>query len=274
MQTLQRIALGLEYIGSRYHGFQTQQTGIETIQLHLESALSKVANHRITAICAGRTDTGVHAIEQVVHFETQANRPDKAWVLGPNALLPDDISIKWAKPVSADFHARFSATARHYSYVIHNQRVRSALLGGCTTMEHRPLDEKLMSVAGQYLLGENDFSSFRAAGCQSKTAWRNVRSLEVSREGELVFVDICANAFLHHMVRNITGLLLDIGAGMRAPEDAKQVLDARDRNKSGVTAPPHGLYLKRIEYPQGFNLPVLESQAAHRTMLGLFAARN
>ncbi len=269
MQTLQRIALGVEYVGSRYHGFQTQQTGIETIQLHLESALGKVANLGVTVICAGRTDTGVHAIEQVVHFETTAVRPEKAWVLGANALLPGDISVKWAKQVTVDFHARFSATARHYSYVIHNKKIRSALLTGCTTPEHRPLNENLMAEAGQYLLGENDFSSFRAAGCQSNTAMRNVSSLEVSREGDLVFIDICANAFLHHMVRNIAGLLLDVGAGAKKPVDVQHVLLARDRSKASITAPPQGLYLSRIEYPADFNLPLIKAQANRTAIWGL-----
>jgi tRNA pseudouridine38-40 synthase len=258
-QPQQKIALGVEYLGSRYHGFQSQKPGIDTVQAHLERALSIVADQQVSVICAGRTDTGVHARGQVIHFLAATSRPEKAWVFGTNSHLPGDISIKWAKQVPEGFHARFSATARQYLYVVYNNNVRSALFDSYTTLEHRPLDEQRMAEAGLFLLGENDFSSFRASGCQSKTAMRNIKFLKVARKGDFVIVDICANAFLHHMVRNIAGLLLDIGAGVGTPEDARRVLKARDRSKAGVTAPPNGLYLNYIEYPSTFNLPNVKS---------------
>jgi tRNA pseudouridine38-40 synthase len=250
-----KVALGIEYSGKAYHGWQCQAGEVDTIQARVERALSIVADQEVAVICAGRTDTGVHASGQVIHFESGVKRQAKAWVFGTNSHLPNDISVQWSKPVLPDFHARYSATARKYTYLIYNHNVRSALYAGKLTRETRPLDETLMHEAGQYLLGENDFTSFRAAGCQSKTPMRNVISLDVRREGRIVTVDIVANAFLHHMVRNIAGLLMDIGAGEKKPKDARAILQARDRTLSSKTAAPDGLYLAAVEYPSRFEIP-------------------
>ncbi len=252
-----RIALGVEYDGRPFRGWQLQEEGVPTVQGALQRALSRVADASIELVCAGRTDAGVHALEQVVHFDTEVARPERAWVRGTNSHLPAAVSVLWSQPVSEDFHARFSATARRYRYVVLNRPVRSSLVGGRVTWEYRPLDVARMAEAGRHLLGEQDFSSYRAAGCQSNTPFRNVTRLDVSRDADLVFIDIEANAFLHHMVRNIAGVLLDIGAGEREPDWAREVLEARDRTVAGVTAKPHGLYLRRVDYPETFPLPQL-----------------
>jgi len=244
-----RIALGLSYEGTAYCGWQYQEN-VPSIQACLESALGKVANHPIRVICAGRTDKGVHALEQVVHFETDSIRDARAWLLGTNANLPADIRIQWAREVSADFHARFSAIARAYRYVIYNHRTPTALLRNHVTIFHKPLDEKSMQEAANYLVGEHDFSSYRAAQCQAKSPVRTVTLLEVKRESNFIFIDIKANAFLHHMVRNITGVLLSIGSGKQPVLWAKQVLEARDRTEGDVTAPANGLYLVQVTYPE------------------------
>lgn len=256
-----KIALGIEYCGKDYHGWQNQTDEIDTVQARIEHALGRVADHEISVICAGRTDTGVHASFQVIHFKSASNRKSKAWIFGTNANLPEDISVQWAKSVAPDFHARYSATSRKYTYLIYNNKIRSALYAGYLTREIRPLNELLMNEAGQHLLGENDFSSFRAAGCQSNTAMRNIVSLDVRRKGQLVSIDIVANAFLHHMVRNIAGLLMDIGAGEKDPTEAKEILQARDRTQSSKTAPPDGLYLSGVEYPSRFEIPVPVSES-------------
>ncbi|QNS14308.1 tRNA pseudouridine(38-40) synthase TruA [Mannheimia bovis] len=249
-----KIALGIEYDGSRYFGWQKQET-VESVQQKLEQALSVVANSPVEVFCAGRTDAGVHGTGQVVHFETEVNRPLQSWCFGTNAHLPDDIAVKWAVEVSEDFHARFSATARRYRYIIYNSKLRSAILPKGVTHFHFPLDESKMHQAGQFLLGENDFSSFRAAKCQSHTPWRNIHHLNVFRQGDYVIVDIQANAFVHHMVRNIVGTLLEIGQGRQPVEWAKWVLEQRDREKAAPTAKAEGLYLVEVHYPERFGIP-------------------
>ena len=251
-----RIALGIEYDGSAFSGWQTQE-GVPTVQEAVEQALSKVADHPVAVTCAGRTDAGVHAACQVVHFDTEAQRPDHAWVFGANANLPPEVSVLWARPVPADFHARFSAFRRRYRYVIFQRPVRPTYLAWRCAWEYRPLDETAMARAAQYLLGEHDFSAYRAQACQAKSPVRTVYRLDVVRHGDFVVIDVEANAFLHHMVRNIAGVLMDIGAGKRPPEWAWEVLATRERRLGGVTAPPHGLYLQRIFYPPRFDLPVL-----------------
>ena len=207
-----RFALSIEYLGSAYHGWQTQQAGIASVQNHLEAALSKIARVPIQVTCSGRTDTGVHASSQIVHFDSPVARSEKAWVFGTNTALPADIRVRWAKQVPADFHARYSAIARRYRYVIYNHRVKPALLHDQMTWWPKPLNVDHMHQAAQALVGEHDFSSFRAAGCQSKTPWRKLHFIRVWQAGDLIVIDVQANAFLHHMIRNLAGVLLKIGA--------------------------------------------------------------
>jgi tRNA pseudouridine38-40 synthase len=251
-----RIALGVEYDGSGFCGWQIQD-GVRTVQACVEQALSKVANQSVRVITAGRTDSGVHASGQVIHFDTEVNRSDHSWIFGANANLPKEVSINWAQQVSNDFHARFSATARHYRYVIFNRAVRPALLHARVSWDYRPLDVARMAAGAQHLLGAHDFSSFRAVSCQANSPVRDVRRLTVTRHAELIVIDIVANAFLQHMVRNIAGVLMTIGAGERAPDWALEVLQARDRTLGGVTAAPHGLTLVAVDYPERFALPRL-----------------
>ena len=249
-----KLALGIEYDGSRYYGWQRQQE-VRSVQEKLERALSKVADHPVSVFCAGRTDAGVHGTGQVVHFETVAQRADAAWTLGVNANLPDDIAVRWVKAVPDEFHARFSATARRYRYLIYNQRLRPAILGKGVTHFYYPLDVEKMQRAGQSLLGENDFTSFRAVQCQSRTPWRNVLPLNVSRHGPYVIVDIKANAFVHHMVRNIVGSLMEIGCGNQPESWMAELLAAKDRTLAAATAKAEGLYLVAVDYPAHFALP-------------------
>ena len=249
-----RIALGIEYDGTSYNGWQRQKNGIG-VQQRLEEALAAVANEDVDVTCAGRTDTGVHATGQVVHFDTSAERSDRGWLLGANTNLPPDINVSWAKRVSEEFHARFSATGRSYRYVILNRLQRSALHRHRAWWVHQPLDERRMHAAAQQLVGEHDFSAYRAAGCQSGSPIREVTGITVSREGDWVFLDVSANAFLMHMVRNITGTLATIGQGEQRLDWALDVLESRDRKSGGVTAPPHGLTLVAVEYPADFAIP-------------------
>jgi tRNA pseudouridine38-40 synthase len=229
------------------------------VQAVVEDALSSVADERIEATCAGRTDAGVHALAQVVHFDTRAGRTERSWILGANSTLPQDVNALWARPVADSFHARYSAISRSYRYVILNRPVRSALYRHRAWWVHQPLTESDMQVAANALLGEHDFSAFRAAGCQAKTPVRDVSEIRVSRDGEWITIDVTANAFLQHMVRNMTGVLVAIGKGEADPRWAREVLEGRDRTKGGVAAPAHGLILINVEYPNDFNLPSMKS---------------
>ena len=244
-----RYVMGVEYDGTNYYGFQSQDNPqLETIQQKLEEAISSVADHNISIIPAGRTDAGVHATNQVIHFDTDAIREDHAWLMGVNTNLPKDISVKWINRVADDFHARYSAKYRKYQYFIFNSPVRSALWHQKATVIYTSLDEKKMHVAAQSFIGEHDFTSFRSAQCQSKTAMRNIHHIKIERMGLFVLVEIQANAFLHHMVRNIVGVLLEIGAGKKDIKWAKEVLEIKNRKYAGVTAPPDGLYLVEVGY--------------------------
>jgi tRNA pseudouridine38-40 synthase len=245
-----RIALGVEYDGTAYNGWQRQRTG-RGVQERLEAALSEVANESIEVVCAGRTDTGVHASGQVVHFDTSSERSERSWLLGANTNLPDDISVTWVARVGADFHARYSATSRSYRYRILNRLQRSALHRHRAWWIHVPLDVEAMSEAARPLIGEHDFSGFRAAGCQSTTPVREITSLEIARNGDWITIDVTANAFLQHMVRNITGTLVAVGKGDEPPGWVADVLAGRDRTAGGMAAPPHGLTLVSVEYPPG-----------------------
>jgi len=254
---MSRVALAVEYQGTEYHGFQSQATGVKTVQQTLERALSAVADEPITLVCAGRTDAGVHATAQVVHFDTLAERPEKAWVKGTRAQLPADISVRWAMPVPPEFHARFSAESRTYRYLISDRASYNALTHSQITWSRKKLDLAAMREATLCLEGERDFSSFRASQCQARSPVRRVDYIHLARRGDLIVVEIKANAFLHHMVRNIVGVLLSIGAGERPVAWMAEVLAARDRRKGGVTARPYGLYLVDVGYPTRFGLPVL-----------------
>ncbi|HEU4530680.1 MAG TPA: tRNA pseudouridine(38-40) synthase TruA [Steroidobacteraceae bacterium] len=250
-----RIAVGLEYDGSAYAGWQTQASA-PSIQAAAERAVSSVADHPVSLTCAGRTDAGVHAVGQVAHFETQAERSERAWALGTNTNLPNDVAVLWARVVPDDFHARYSATARTYRYVILNRASRPALERQRVCWIHQPLDAQRMQAAAAHLIGEHDFSAFRAAECQSRTPMRRVDSIRIARSGERVSIEVTANAFLHHMVRNIAGVLIEVGTGEAEPDWVRAVLQGRDRTAGGVTAPPGGLYLVHVAYPERFGLPV------------------
>lgn len=256
-----RIAAILEYDGSGFSGWQSQsdaqQPQVRTVQDVVEAALGKVADAPVRAIVAGRTDAGVHARAQVIHFDTEAVRTPYAWVRGGNSNLPPDVALRWAGEVETEFHARFSATGRRYRYVILNRATRPALARAQVSWEYRPLDAARMQAGARHLVGTHDFSSFRALQCQAKSPVRELRELRIERDGEYVTLDLYANAFLHHMVRNIAGVLMTIGAGEREPEWARAVLEARDRTQGGVTAPPGGLCLTAVEYPARFQLPAL-----------------
>ena len=256
-----RIALGLEYDGTAYRGWQAQAHAAG-VQAELERALSLVADCRIAVTAAGRTDAGVHAALQVVHFDAPVDRGPRGWVLGANTHLERDISALWACVVDDAFHARYSALARSYRYVILNRRSRPALMRHRAGWVRELLDAETMHSAAQALRGEHDFSSFRAAECQSRTPIRRLESIAVTRQGDYIRVDVTANAFLHHMVRNIVGTLLAVGSGDRSAGWVAEVLAARDRRVGGVTAPPQGLYLAGIRYPIEFNIPAewLESR--------------
>jgi len=249
-----RVALGIEYDGTSYNGWQRQKNGIG-VQQRLEEALARVADEPVEVVCAGRTDTGVHASGQVVHFDTTADRSERGWLLGANTNLPPDISVSWVRQVGDDFHARFSATGRRYRYVILNRLQRSALHRHRAWWVYQPLDERAMQEAAQPLLGEHDFSAFRAAGCQAKSAMRELTSISVTRCGDWLTVEVAANAFLMHMVRNITGTLAAIGRGEQPVSWVRDVLESRDRTVGGVTAPPQGLTLVAVDYPEAFGIP-------------------
>ena len=250
-----RVAACVEYRGSAYRGWQRQQSGVPSVQEAVEKALSRVANHPVQVFCAGRTDAGVHASCQIIHFDSDAVRSPRNWIHGANANLPADISLSWVQPMGDDFHARFSAMARRYRYGIYNDPVRPAHLSREVTWNYRPLDIDLMRQAAQALLGTHDFTSYRAVGCQAKSPIKTIHHLELLRHGQFIVLDIRASAFLHHMVRNIVGVLMQIGCGERPVEWAAEVLRARDRAQGGLTAPAYGLYLVDVTYPEHFELP-------------------
>lgn len=274
--SIQRIVLGLCYDGAAYHGWQCQGH-IKTIQNTLQQALSDVADHPITVTCAGRTDAGVHATGQVVHFDTQAQRTNDAWLLGTNSHLPSDIRISWVKPVASivlkpnktrtnyqtsnvqecdpTFHARFSATARCYRYIIYNHNIPPAILRHAVGWYDPPLDEKKMQEAATHLVGRHDFNAFRGAGCQARTSERTVEYINITRIRRMIVIEIKANAFLLHMVRNMVGSLVWIGSGKRSNDWLKSVLELKERHHAGATMMPNGLYLVNVQYPKTFNLP-------------------
>lgn len=249
-----KVALGVEYDGTLYSGWQRQRH-VSSVQQTLEEVLSQICAEPIEVFCAGRTDAGVHGTGQVVHFETNAIRKLSAFTLGTNTLLPDGIAIRWATEVNQDFHARFSATARRYRYIIYNHKLRPGLMRSGLSHYPMPLDVEKMQAASRCLIGEHDFSSFRAMECQSHTPWRNIMHLELARFGDYIVLDIKANAFVHHMVRNITGSLIEVGRGKQPVEWVAQVLAAKDRTQAGPTAKPGGLYLVDVDYPEVFEIP-------------------
>lgn len=251
-----RVVARVEYHGGHYHGWQAQpHLSVPTVQEALESALAAVAGVPVVTTCAGRTDTGVHGFSQVIHFDDPVGRSTKAWVMGVNRHLPEAVRVHWALPTSSDFHARFSATARHYRYILCNTPIRPAALSGLVTWYRHPLDLSVMNEAAQRLLGEHDFSAFRAASCQANSPDRFVSACDVHRRGDLVIVDITANAFLHHMVRNVVGSLLAVGTAARSVGWFEEVLASRDRTRAAETSPADGLYLARVDYPDTFRLP-------------------
>jgi len=249
-----RIAAVLEYDGSGFSGWQRQEHA-PSVQAAVERALSAVADEPVSVFTAGRTDAGVHALAQVVHFDTNAHRSPYAWVRGANSNLPDTVALLWAVEVPDEFHARFSATGRRYRYVILNRAMRPAVQARRVAHEYRPLEIVRMQAAASLLTGKHDFSSFRAMQCQAKSPVRELRRLDVCREGDLVTITAEANGFLHHMVRNLAGVLMTIGAGEREPGWAREVLEARDRTVGGITAAPEGLFLELITYPERFGIP-------------------
>jgi tRNA pseudouridine38-40 synthase len=242
-----RIALGLEYDGGAFRGWQSQTSG-GTVQDALEAALSRIAGERIRAVCAGRTDAGVHATDQVVHFDTAALRPLNAWTRGVNALLPPSMAARWACEVPEEFHARFSARARAYRYLLLNRPERPGIEHARVGWHHRRLDAEAMQDAARLLVGTNDFSAFRAAGCQAKTPVRTLFRADVGRDADHIVFDFEADAFLYHMVRNLVGALVHVGLGKRPPDWIAEVLDARDRRRAAPTFPAAGLYLVGVYY--------------------------
>jgi len=249
-----RYALGLEYDGRPFKGWQSQPDQ-PTVQDAMQSALSQIAGEAVSVTAAGRTDTGVHALEQVVHFEASAERPLGAWVRGGNALLPQGIAVLWVHPVAPEFHARFSAEMRSYRYLLLNRPVRPAIQAGKVGWFHTPLDLAAMQIAARYLLGEHDFSAFRSAECQAKSPVKRMHKLEISRRGDLIEFNLTANAFLHHMVRNIVGCLVYVGKGKYSPDWLAEILADRNRARAAPTFMPDGLYLRRIDYAPHWGLP-------------------
>lgn len=250
-----RVALAVEYCGAKYYGFQKQTTTMNTIQYHLEKALSKVSSEKITLICAGRTDSGVHASEQIIHFDTLAKRPVHAWVKGVNAHLPDDIRIHWAKDVDYSFHSRFGALSRTYRYVIYANEIRPGILHERVSWVGQSLNIEKMKSACQSLIGRHDFTSFRASRCQASNAIREIYDLKIFESGPFIVMEVVANAFLLHMVRNIAGVMIDIGKEKQDFRWVQSLLDAKDRTKAGMTASPFGLYFVKVSYDAKYKLP-------------------
>ncbi len=249
-----RVAIGVEYDGSAYHGWQRQPHS-HSIQETLQDALGRIANAPVELTCAGRTDAGVHARGQVAHFDTEAPRSARAWQFGVNSLLPASINVRWVYPVSELFHARYAALRRCYRYLVLNRPTRSALAAGRALVVYSPLETKLMQTAADTLIGEHDFSAYRAAECQARSAVRTIEALEVRREGDWVSIEVTANAFLQHMVRNIVGTLLAVGRGEAGPRRAQEQLESRQRRTGEATAAAHGLYFWSVDYPTQFGLP-------------------
>lgn len=260
-----RIALGVEYDGGPYCGWQSQ-ADVPSVQDTLQAALGQIADEHISVIAAGRTDTGVHALEQVVHFDTLAERPLTAWVRGTNAALPASIAVRWAHPVPDEFHARFSAHERSYRYLLVNRPVRSAIHAGKAGWFHAPLDLATMQAAAKCLLGEHDFSAFRSSECQAKSPVKHLHRLDMRREGELLIFDLSADAFLHHMVRNIIGCLVYVGKGKHPPDWMKDILESRNRDLAAPTFAPDGLYLRRIQYEAKWGLPQTDPSFSGRLL--------
>jgi tRNA pseudouridine38-40 synthase len=254
LRPARRLALGIEYDGSAYSGWQIQPQA-PSIQRALERALGQIADKTVSLVCAGRTDAGVHALAQVAHFDTDVVRRGRAWLLGANTHLPRDISVQWIHPVPDHFHARYSALARSYRYLILNHTARSALAANRGLLVHQRLEIDPMRVAAESLLGEHDFTAFRSIECQARSPVRVLHRLGIERVGDWIIIELTANAFLQHMARNIVGLLLSVGLGRAAPTIARQVLEARARDAHTMTAPACGLYLWRVDYPPQFGLP-------------------
>jgi tRNA pseudouridine38-40 synthase len=253
-----RIALGVEYDGTQFAGWQTQPVQ-RTVQGCLTKAISLVANHDVKTVAAGRTDSGVHALQQVVHFDTDAMREERNWILGLNTNLPSDMNIVWAKPVDDDFSARFSATKRAYRYLILNRVSRSSVSVNRMWWYFQKLDATRMQAAADFLVGHHDFSAFRAKECQAKSPFKTMESIKVSRQDDCIAIDVVGQSFLHHMVRNIVGVLVLIGEGKQPISWAQTVLDSGDRGQGGITSPPEGLYFVNVEYPEQYALPTVST---------------
>ena len=249
-----RLALGISYNGQAYDGWQSQPSG-RTVQDHLEAALERFATQPVSTVCAGRTDAGVHGVMQVVHFDTEVRREDFSWVRGTNTFLPPDIAVQWARPVPETFHARNSAKARRYAYVLLESPVRPSVEAGRVGWVFRPLDLRAMEEAGAYLVGEHDFTSFRASSCQAKTPVKTMAPVRISRRGPYWRFEFRANAFLHHMIRNIMGCLVFVGQGSQPPGWMREVLEARSRDVAAPTFSPDGLYFLGPEYEAAWGLP-------------------
>jgi tRNA pseudouridine38-40 synthase len=252
-----KIALGLEYDGGKFCGWQSQSGGCG-VQDHLEAALAQMAGHTVRVAAAGRTDTGVHALMQVVHFDTEAVRPENAWVRGVNAFLPTAVRVLWAREVDAEFHARFSAERRSYQYWLQTSPVAPAILHGRAGWYHRELDLEAMRQAAALLVGEHDFSAFRAAECQAKSPIKQLTRAEISRHGQFILFEFSASAFLHHMVRNLVGSLVYVGRGEHPPRWMGDLLHQKDRTRAAPTFAPDGLYLSGVHYDAKWGLPVCE----------------
>ena len=252
---MQRFAVGIEFCGIRYKGWQTQQAGVRSLQETIETVLTKIADEPIILHGAGRTDAGVHATNMVAHFDTHAIRPERGWLMGANSQLPKDIAIQWIKAMDSDFHARFKAQARRYRYVVYNHPQRPALLHKQVTHVYSPLNTQKMIEAAKKFEGIHNFESFRAAACQSNQPVRHVTHCRLIQHGHYLVLDIQADGFLHHMVRNIMGCLLEIGQNMYTIDHIDEIFAAEDRQAAGVTAPPDGLYFIHADYPEQFELP-------------------
>ena len=253
-----RVALGIEYDGSEYYGFQKQKSTEQTIQGNLENSISKVANHSIKTFCSGRTDAGVHAFMQVVHFDTESRRSTREWVRGINSYLPHDIKVLWSKELDETFHARFSATHRSYLYRILNNQTPSALWSKRSLFVPQKLDIRAMRAASKYLIGEHDFSSFRGSGCQSNSPVRTIENIKITKKNNFITSELRANAFLLHMVRIIIGTLLMVGKREIKPVEMKNILNEKDRRISGKTVSSSGLYFLGPKYPAKYQLPDFE----------------